>query len=63
MKQWWMCLAKTGIRACTSNCHRCCVQVLLEWGADVDALRGEFKKKLEAAGKVRNMKGHQVSRV
>ncbi|KAJ9245760.1 hypothetical protein DTO169E5_479 [Paecilomyces variotii] len=60
MAQNWaeLCLASIGkFNLCPWSCYTCCTNVLLEWGADIDAEGGKLGTALLAAKEVGNEKG------
>ncbi|KAJ9202309.1 hypothetical protein DTO164E3_3238 [Paecilomyces variotii] len=60
MAQNWaeVCLASIGkYNLCPRKCHTCCANVLLEWGADIDAEGGKFGTALRAAEEAGNEEG------
>ena len=57
-QKWEQCWAVLGMRdLIVLGCHRCCVQVLLDFGADVDAESPSFGTALHVATKAGNMEG------
>lgn len=50
-KRWkFSCLDMLGLKYPFGDCHRCCAKILLDWGADADAV-GEYGTAFETAKK------------
>lgn len=42
------------------GCHRCCAELLLYWGADIDTICGEFGTALQVANDFGNIDGVEM---